>query len=130
MTDLKPAIVVSTDLDRRLVRFSASGLWGPEQVAEGSAKIGAAIAPFVQDRSGFSILGDYSEAIVQPRDTADSIRQSFAAAKKLGLKRIAVINAPPLVKMQYQRLSDLVEIEFFASRVDAMTWLVRDPSDG
>lgn len=123
MSDLAPRIEASHDLERGLVKFAASGLFGEEQVAAGAAKIGAAAAPFIAAKKPFSILADYSEAIVQSQASAVSIRESFAMAKELGLQRIAVLNAPMLVRLQYKRLADMVEIEFFEAKVDAMGWL-------
>lgn len=123
MNDLAPVIEASNDLDRALVKFAASGLWGEEQVRDGAAKIGRAAAPFIEAKRPFSILADYSKAIVQPQDSAGSIQESFAMAKKLGLQRIAVLNAPMLVQLQYKRLADEVEIEFFVSKVEAIGWL-------
>ena len=123
MQDLTPSITVSADVERRIVRFSASGLWGEAQISEGGAKIGMAAAPFIKARQSWTILADYSNAITQPRETAVEIRKSFEMAASMGLKRIAVINSPTLVMMQYKRLVDLVEIEFFANKVDALGWL-------
>ncbi|MEM9310030.1 MAG: hypothetical protein AAGA34_01175 [Pseudomonadota bacterium] len=129
MSDLAPIITVSTDLPRGLVKFAASGLWGEEQVKEGSAKIGLAAAPFVRARKPFSILADYSEAIVAPREATELIRDSFVAARKMGLQRIAVFNAPVLVQMQYKRLADVVAIAFFDSKIDALAWLREAQAD-
>ena len=123
MDAYSPNFSVSVDLDRRLLRFAASGLWGEDQIKEGSEKIGKALEPLVLARKPFSILADYSKAIVQPRSTAHSIRRSFELARKLGLERIAVVRSPPLVKMQYKRLVDLVPIEFFESDAAAIAWL-------
>jgi hypothetical protein len=123
MDDMTPSFEVSTDLDNKMLKFSARGLWGEQQVGEASAKIGEAAAPFIRQRKAWDILADYSEAIVQPRDTAFSIRNSFEIAKKLGLRRIAVTRAPILVQMQYKRLADMIDIAFFESKAEAMMWL-------
>lgn len=121
--DHTPRVRVSTDLKNGLVRFSASGLWGEDQIKAGSAKIGEGAAPFIMANKPWAILADYSEAIVQPREVSENIRKSMQYAVKVGLQRIAVINSPPLVRMQYQRMSDIVETKFFEDRVEALLWL-------
>ncbi|MEM7780521.1 MAG: hypothetical protein AAF697_09045 [Pseudomonadota bacterium] len=123
MDDLAPRIDASSDLARGLVRFSAGGLFDEDELQAGAAKIGAAAAPFVSAKRPWSVLADYTDAIVQPRHLTDTISESFEMARKMGLQRVAVLNAPALVQMQYKRLVGTVEIGFFESKIDAMAWL-------
>lgn len=123
MSDMTPTFEVSADLDEGLLNFAARGLWDEQQIEAASIKIGEAAEPFIRARKPFAILADYSEAIVRPRSTTFSIRNSFEIAKKLGLQRIAVTRAPILVQMQYKRLADMIDIAFFDSKVEAKMWL-------
>ena len=59
----------------------------------------------------------------QNRETAQAIRDSLLTGQKNGLKRFAVVSAAPLVKLQYQRITDGLEVDFFDTPRDAEKWL-------
>lgn len=123
MDDLKARLNASCDHARSIVRFAASGLFDEQELKDGAAEIAAAAAPMIRAQRPWSVLADYSEAIVQPRNVAGSITDSFEAGRKLGLKRIAIVNAPALVQMQYKRLVGMIDVEYFDSKIDALAWL-------
>ncbi len=123
MDSFDPSFNVSIDRVHCVVRFAASGMWEEKQIKEASVKIGEAAAPFILAKQRFSMLGDYSEAITQSQQAAIVIRSSIETAVKLGLARIGVVGASALVKMQYKRMDDIVEIEFFDTKVEALQWL-------
>ena len=51
------------------------------------------------------------------------MRDHLLNARKFGLKRVAIMGASALVKLQYKRLSDGIEVEYFDNRDDAIRWL-------
>ncbi|MEM8726062.1 MAG: STAS/SEC14 domain-containing protein, partial [Pseudomonadota bacterium] len=68
-------------------------------------------------------LGDFADFVPQDRTTGEAIRDHLMAAQKYGLRKIAIVSGSPLVKMQYKRLSQGVEVEFFDEKTEALAWL-------
>lgn len=123
MTTLAPSFTISTDLEKSELRFSASGFWNKEAVFDFVTKLGEAAMPFIQRGEPFYAFADYTGAVAQKAESGEIIRKNIEVSAKLGLKRIAVIGAIALVKLQYERLSPYVDVAFFDDKVDALRWL-------
>ncbi|MEO1489033.1 MAG: hypothetical protein AAFR88_06300 [Pseudomonadota bacterium] len=68
-------------------------------------------------------LTDFTDALPQDQESASIIGQHLQDSVRFGLKRVAVLNASNLMKMQYKRVSKGIDVEFFTSKVHALQWL-------
>lgn len=105
------------------VHFSIAGFWTLEYFSDFLDDVNAAALPLMKARKPIYALGDFADFVPQDRKTGEAIRDHLMAAQKYGLKRIAIVAGSPLVKMQYKRLSEGVEVEFFDGKTDAIAWL-------
>ena len=108
------------------VHFTCGGFWNPEVMRGFFAELNAATLPLVKAGKSMYALGDFSEAMPQDRETAEIIAEHLRNAIKFGLKRVAIINATALMKIQYKRVSQGLEVEFFESKAAALDWLRKD----
>ena len=83
----------------------------------------AASIPLINAGKPFSSLGDLHDFVAQDRPTGELMRDNILAAKEYGLARTAIVSAPAMVKLQYRRLSEGQEFEFFDSKAEALAWL-------
>ncbi|MBD2841387.1 STAS/SEC14 domain-containing protein [Erythrobacter rubeus] len=125
MSTLAPVHSISVDLDHAEVHFAVGGFWTTDAMGDFLADLAKAATPFLKSQEPFSALGDLREFVPQNRDTAAAIRDSLLTAQKNGLTSFAVVSAAPLVKLQYQRITDGVEVEFFDTPDAAEQWLRR-----
>jgi hypothetical protein len=125
MSVMSPTHTISADLDRAEVHFTIGGYWDPEGMKRFLFDLGEAAKPLMKRREPFCALGDLREFVPQDRDTSNAIRDSIIAGKHNGLRRFAVLSASPLVRMQYRRIAQAVEVEFFDSWAEATAWLRR-----
>ncbi|MBV7266676.1 hypothetical protein [Erythrobacter ani] len=123
MSTLAPVHSISVDLDHAELHFAVGGFWTPEAMGQFLTDLAKAASPFLKSREPFTALGDLREFVPQNRETAAAIRDSLLMGQKNGLTRFAVVSASPLVKLQYQRITDGVEVEFFDAPKDAEQWL-------
>ena len=88
--------------------------------------LGNAAKPFMKQGRRFNALGDLREFVTQTRETAEAIRNSLLMAQSNGMQRFAVVAPPALVKLQYRRLTEGLEAEFFEDEDEARAWLRAD----
>lgn len=125
MQNLEPVSDISTDESKCELHFAVSGLWEldrMESFLRGLSKHALVLLPLQRP---IMVLGDMRDFVPQTRETSDAIRNHLMESLKYGLKRAAIFGASSLVKMQYKRLSDGLEVEFFESKSDALHWLRR-----
>ncbi|TRD12284.1 hypothetical protein FGU71_10705 [Erythrobacter insulae] len=105
------------------VHFSISGFWDLEGMTAFLGKLDATSLPLVKARRPIVVFGDFTDFVPQDRATGDAIRAQLLNAQKFGLRRVSIIGASALVKMQYRRLSDGIEVQFFDDKITALSWL-------
>jgi len=123
MNDLTPRFEISIDEERRELHHAASGHWDEESVKSFLFKMAEKAAPFLSDDKPFSTLADFTGAVAQSQESAEIIRKNLEISRQFGLERIAVVGATALVRLQYKRLNECMDVEFFDSRHDALLWL-------
>ncbi len=122
---MTPTHTISVDRDRGELHFAIGGYWNLEGMKRFLFDLGEAAKPIMKAGAPFCVLGDFKDFIPQDRATADAIRDSIEAGTRNGLKRFAVLSAAPLVRMQYRRIAQATEVEYFDSRAEAIAWLRR-----
>lgn len=125
MAALAPSHTIRIDRNHAVLHFAISGLWTKASMQEFLAEMREKAKPFLRERTPFSALGDLTDFVPQDRETAQAIRDSLLAARDFGLARFAVVSSAPLVRMQYRRITDGVEVEFFDTPEEARRWLCR-----
>jgi hypothetical protein len=123
MGAMTPTHTISTDLNRAEVHFTIGGYWKPAEMNQFLLDLGEAAKPLMKHGKPFGALGDLREFVPQDRETSNAIRDSISAGARNGLTRFAVISASPLVRMQYRRIAQAVEVEFFDNWAEATAWL-------
>ena len=123
MASLAPSHSISLDRHHAELYFAISGLWTVASMQDFLVELREKVKPFLRDRAPFSALGDLSDFVPQDRKTAQVIRDSLLTARDNGLTRFAVVSSAPLVRMQYRRITDGVEVEFFDAPGEARRWL-------
>lgn len=105
------------------LHFSCSGFWKLQEMLELLEQLNETVLPLVKARKPIYALGDYEGFVPQDKDTAEAIESHLKNAVKFGLKRVAIVQASPLMKLQYKRLSKGLDVEFFDTKTSAITWL-------
>ncbi|MEQ8411317.1 MAG: STAS/SEC14 domain-containing protein [Erythrobacter sp.] len=123
MASLAPSHSISVDRHHAELHFAISGLWTVASMQDFLVELREKVKPFLRDRAPFSALGDLRDFVPQDRQTAQVIRDSLLVARDNGLTRFAVVSSAPLVRMQYRRITDGVEVEFFDAPDEARRWL-------
>ncbi|MEP5938601.1 MAG: STAS/SEC14 domain-containing protein [Erythrobacter sp.] len=123
MQTLAPEFAIIAHIDAREIHWSASGLWDDATLVELQKSLLRKAKPFLEDQRGFRVLGDLREFSVQPRDMAEKMRQSQESSAQLGVDRMAILVSSVLVKQQFRRVSEALECEFFAEKIEALHWL-------
>lgn len=108
------------------IHFACAGFWEPETMRAFLDQLNAKTLPLVKAGKPIYALGDFTDALPQDRETADLVAEHLRNAANFGLKRIAVVKATPLMKMQYRRVSKGFEVEYFESKAEALAWLRAD----
>lgn len=127
MGSLKPSHAIRADLGEAEVFFAIGGYWNASDMRAFLFDLGEAAKPLMRDRRPFDVIGDLGEFVPQDRETAGAIRETILVGRKNGLRRFAIVAPPPLVKMQYRRLTEGIEVEFFDDVHSARSWLRSDP---
>lgn len=125
MASLAPSHSISVDRTRAELHFAISGLWTSAGMQEFLAELLDRAKPLLRDNAPFSALGDLTDFVPQDRETAQVIRDSILAGRRQGLARFAVVSSAPLVRMQYRRIAEGIEVEFFDTSEEARRWLRR-----
>jgi hypothetical protein len=105
------------------VHFTCGGFWTPEIMREFFADTRKTTLPLLQARKPIYAIGDLTKALPQDRATADVQAEELRNSIKFGLKRMAIVNAGSLMKMQYRRVVQEIELEFFDSKQAGLAWL-------
>lgn len=127
MDRLAPTSKIACDIESRELFFQISGFWQYEGMQEFLRELSEAAKPFFRKRETFGAIGNLSEFVPQDRQVAGAIRDKLLLARKNGLSRFAVVSPPPLVKLQYKRIGEGLEVDFFDDVASARNWL-RQPA--
>lgn len=119
---LRPDLfTISVSFDDRLFRAKFTGLWDTEMFERYTEAALVEMRKFKSAGLEFDVLGDLTEYQAQPRDLSD-LRQEFSqTARKMGLRKCAVVVSSVLVKSQVRRLTNFDQ--FFASEAEALAWI-------
>ncbi len=123
---MEPKHSISIDLDHSELHFSLSGFWNEELVQDFLQEAHTVAAPLVETGKPYSLLGDLREFVPQDRATAAAIENSNKEALNYGVKRLALVTTSPLVKLQYRRITEGLNAEFFEEPQAAKEWLRQD----
>ncbi|GMN03745.1 hypothetical protein [Erythrobacter sp. MTPC3] len=123
MSGFSPVHKIAIDEYRAELHFAIGGFWTLEKMHSFLGELTKAAAPFLKSRKRFRVLGDLRDFVPQDRSTAEAIRNSLLEAQKNGLTRFALVSTAPLVKLQYKRITDGLDVEFFDSPREAEMWL-------
>jgi hypothetical protein len=118
-----PAYNVTTDIARREVHFAMSGLWEEEGTPELTNALFQASQEFITKGQKFRVLGDLSDFQVQTKEVAEAMRNSQDASAKLGVEKMAIVYSSTLVKMQFRRVTEALELGLFETKGEALKWL-------
>ncbi len=129
MGQLTPHHLIKSNPDRAEISFSITGFWDFEAIEALHAELNQHAYPFFKAGRKIHVMGDMQGFVTQSRQTGDAIREHLARSANFNLSRIAIYNASTLVKLQYQRISTGIEVEFFDNRTDAIRWLRRPYAD-
>lgn len=108
------------------LHYECGGLWNVDNIDEMFDVLGRTSVPLLKAGKPIYALGDFTRAIPQDRATAQKIADHLQTAAKAGFKRSSIVNATALSKMQYKRMAEGVEVEFFDNRSAALNWLRAD----
>lgn len=123
MASLAPSQSITTDAAHAQLHFTISGFWQREAMDAFLVDLAKAAMVFIKQGTRFSALGDLSEFVPQDQETAGAIRDSLLQARQHGLTRFAVVSTSSLVRMQYRRITEGLEVEFFDDVASAKEWL-------
>ena len=124
MTQLDRSYSMKLVQMHREIHFTVSGFWDVPSMKAFLHELNECAAPLVGGGE-FSALGDMRHGVPQTKDVAELIRRHLDASLKAGLTRVAVIDPPPLWKMQYERLAGQIEVAFVPDKAAALDWLRR-----
>lgn len=123
MEQLAPTSRIQADPHSRELYFAIAGFWTLAEMQAFLQDLAKAAGPFIKNREKFTAMGNLAEFVPQDRATAEAIRDSLLLATKNGLTRFAVVSPPPLVKMQYRRITEGLDYDAFDDETTARRWL-------
>lgn len=123
METLAPTCRVHSDEATREVHYSASGMWTQDTIVDLQKQLFKAAQPFIEAGQTFRVLGDLRDFPVQTREITAQMQQIQEASASFGVDRMALIITTVLVKQQFRRVSDAVNMQIFNTKSDAITWL-------
>jgi len=100
-------------------------MWTKDKMKDFLVELAEKAKPLIDRPGAFGTLGDHTGYVTQDRETADTIRHTLAQAEPNGLDRLALITSSSLVRLQFKRINSGLELEFFDSKSDALSWLRR-----
>lgn len=109
--------------DRAEMHIRFGGLWNPAFTREKMDEMSKAALPLIKAGRPIYSLTDFTDALPQDQESASIIGKHLQDSVHFGLKRVAVLNASNLMKMQYKRLSKGIDVAFFTSKAEALRWL-------
>nr|WP_298928934.1 STAS/SEC14 domain-containing protein [uncultured Erythrobacter sp.] len=120
---LAPKYSVEPHIDKREVHWRVEGLFDVAKSLELQKALFKAAQPLIEDGKGFRVMADMRDFPVQTRAIAEIIEQTQIGSAKLGVHKMVVIYSSVLVKQQWRRVSEVMDIEFFETEQDALQWL-------
>ena len=112
--------------DKGELHYVCGGLWDENSIDELFDTLNRASEPLVRARRPIYSLGDFTDALPQDQKTAEKIGSYLRTAQQFGLDRTAIFGAPRLMEMQYRRVAPDINVEFFDTKSEALTWLRAD----
>lgn len=123
MSSLAPVHSIALNEVQAELHFTIGGFWTPEAMGEFLYDLGEAAKPLMRSRTRFSVLGDLRRFVPQDQATAMTIRESLLLAQKNGMERFAVVADSSLLKIQYRRITEGIDVRFFDTPSTAEAWL-------
>ncbi|MEL7188315.1 MAG: STAS/SEC14 domain-containing protein [Pseudomonadota bacterium] len=123
METLAPSFSITRIDAKGEIHFTASGFWTMETMVEFQREMIAKAKPLFTKGIPMRSLADLRGFVAQNKTVATAIRTAITEAVKLGTERTAIIYDSMLVKMQYERLHDGIELRTFEDKQEALTWL-------
>lgn len=120
-------ITVSANAPKKLLVVEVSGFLNKEEVVEfEQRKLEAAQSISYGDTLEYDVLIDTTQCMIQSQDVVTAFRDLIAHAPHKA-KRIAVIQAETLARLQLQRILARDDVKIVECRDEAMAWLEHDP---
>ena len=123
MDNLDPTFSISADLTHGEVHYSVGGLWDMPTMIEFQRDLLAKSKPLLEAGRKIHALGEMSKFVTQTREISEAMRMVVTESAKLGTVKTAIVGGSNLMKMQYKRLNDGINCEFFDRKSDAIAWL-------
>lgn len=123
MSDLDPESSVTSDRSRGEVYFAVSGFFSLEQMNAALRELDKAAYPIAKAGKPVRVFGDMTGFVAQDRATGEAIRDHLVRSLEAGLQKVALVAPSALVRMQYEQLSQGVNVGFFRHRDAALEWL-------
>lgn len=117
-----PLFSVSTDFDARLIRYRFERFWDLATFEAFKAVVVTDMRKFHQAGVMFDMLGDLRKYLPQHQYLNEPRQAMIDTARKLGLRKCAIIAETALVKLQLGRLSNNSYV-FFSSEDEALAWI-------
>ena len=123
MDNLAPSHVIKLDEERAELYFATKGFFTPEAMEAFLKEMVGTAMPLIDRGRTVDVIGDLTEFVPQDRPTSGSIRNSLLEGAGNGLGKFAVVSSSPLVRMQYRRITEGVNVEFFDDVASARRWI-------
>ncbi|MEO1730771.1 MAG: hypothetical protein AAFR64_08540 [Pseudomonadota bacterium] len=123
MASLAPSSSLHADTTHKELYFAIAGFWTRDEMDAFLQDLARTAMPFIRTKTPFVALGNLADFVPQNRETADAIRASLLQASRNGLVKFAVVSPPPLVKLQYRRIAEGLDAQFFDDEPSARRWL-------
>lgn len=123
MTSTKPSYAIALNEAHGEVHFTISGFWEFDAMQVFLRELKQSARPYLQWGVPFSVVADMDEFLPQDRQTSAAIRWHLQQARQSGLTRIAIVTRAPLVKSQFRRLAEGIDVAFFDTRLEALHWI-------
>ena len=128
MSTMAPTYSVTSDLAHQRIDFAASGFFDAPTMKAFLRQIDGAAQPLVASGKPFTALGTMSGLTPQSGEVVETIARHLQAARAAGLMRVAIVDAPPMLALQYRRAAGDLTVEFFEEDAAARRWLADDPA--
>ncbi|KLE31747.1 STAS/SEC14 domain-containing protein [Aurantiacibacter gangjinensis] len=122
MEHLKPWHELALDTEHREVHFTLGGFFTLDEMKSFVREMDQLALTLITTGPTMKGLGDLRNLVPQRAEVAEFTRSHLVTAQKAGLTHVAIM-APPLVRMQYRRLSEGLEVGFFDDKPEALAWL-------
>lgn len=123
---------IHIDRARLLVDMRLSGFFTQQIAIDATAALRAAVRSLGADTGRHVTLYDATDLKVSPAETVEYIKNSYTdpSIRSLWARRVAYCAPSTLARMQMTRLrGGRPDIAVFASRAEALDWLLSDAPD-